>query len=671
MKFVPPRHFGRHVISISACVACLWASGGLLAGNPLLRSNSVDRTSGCIDGNCPPNTSGFGFYPTSWRQWKGTSTYQGFRKPTPRTSIPAERVPDRLNEMRSAPQTRSEEPLEDENVDRIPTYEPAPAAGQPTLPPATNATDPFLTVPESELPDDGFGPAAGRFEAEPAESDRFGAPAPSTPGVEPGPFDSLLPEPTTPGPFNDLPNESDDDEINFDLGRLNSPPTLQSVQPTRRPQLRKVALKNVELSAPTPAMVSGPELFKAVDSSLGGGFSQADLLPPDLKNEVRGQPRNIIMQTGFEERVVASPKPARTPAPAKVQQPVQQSVVPRTISTAAVAIAQNLRPSAKLARRDVAVKSPTADHVQATPVQTKLIQTVPAQRNPVDADAPRVAPKTRGKTPAEIEKPVPVTQTPAVKTPTPDTMKPVEAQAKAAVASNQQPQAEESPVAETQPASVQVPAAVPNGSFNPLRGRRFIQPVSAKSSQPIKQEQVQPSAPAVITPAASRPASLPAKSNKSAAIPTSNAKAQITQSGIESSHVGAHGIEMKTMPSKELEAKLLTASSMLSDSRAASSLHPARARATANLPSKSKQFLATPSHSMRKAAEPTVGEAKQVATKTIRDQNIATTAVTAAVSAATSSQLYAQNHEIVSTRTLAYGGKHRSLRDTLRKNPLR
>ena len=149
---------------------------------------------GCLDGNCSPRTATWGHYEPQWRRWPGATTYQGYKKPMPAVSVPEPKVPDAINETRSSELTRSDRPLDPEDI-------PAPMV------PGVEGEDPFSnTVDESDIP---AGVEAGGGGDVGAGGDMDGGFQP--PGTE------AIPEPAAPGggmfdnlPGNDAPAPAGD-----------------------------------------------------------------------------------------------------------------------------------------------------------------------------------------------------------------------------------------------------------------------------------------------------------------------------------------------------------------------------------------------------------------------------------------------------------------------------
>lgn len=149
----PRSHRPRRIVTSSLAAGVLaigWfvALSGFSHGieHHVISSSAPHRTTGCETGNCQPFTKAYGHHRTHWRRWPTAKEYQGVLKPKANFAIPADKVPEPREEIRFEPRTRSDRPLDPEPVEEMPG-EVVPGAGSEMDP-----NNPFQVVPESDLP---------------------------------------------------------------------------------------------------------------------------------------------------------------------------------------------------------------------------------------------------------------------------------------------------------------------------------------------------------------------------------------------------------------------------------------------------------------------------------------------------------------------------------------
>ena len=278
------------VLSALMTLACCHVS---LAGNHHIES-PAHRCAGCIDGSCGV-PSPYGYYRGGWRRWPGSrdSTMDDMDQgTTPREPV----VPEPAEEGRTRPRTRSDKPLDpDELADAL----------EPMIPGAMDEANPFSnSVPESDLPAPGTG--AGN---------PFG-------GGDPG---GLVPTPTDGGGFdgggfngggageslfdNDV-TAPGGDEIDFgpaggdDLPADDPGDVFDFSGPTRSIKSRGLQLqKGIQLNsvASLPTSVTGPGFDLPFDDSVGGRVSEKsvglvsfdEFAPSDFESLSNPQPKPL------------------------------------------------------------------------------------------------------------------------------------------------------------------------------------------------------------------------------------------------------------------------------------------------------------------------------------------------------------------------------------------
>lgn len=381
---------GRSLL-VTAIGSLLFLTPMVIAGNHPILESAPHRCSGCEDGKCQPNASRHGHYPTTWRRWPGATEYPGFRNPKPSVSVPESQLPEPLNEVRTEKRSRSEDPLEPETGDAVDMggYGAGGITPSEAIPPANSETDPFKTVPESELPSptngDPLGPGPMNTDAEASRFDNG--------------FDDILPtEPTEPGPAADEPipgfgdEPSDSFEDSFDFGLI-SPPTKPNTNASavRSIKNRRMNPKTLDESLSSPlsgtltGLVSGPDIDTEISR---GEFSAADLIPQNSYVQPRIEVQASQVQTiGFEERVPERTQPARLPGqpskstqamtslakPAKIEQPPTFNFGPAASTSTQKPSTTKTTDSA--AANDVAIETSAAMELDA-PTKTMVEEVV-------------------------------------------------------------------------------------------------------------------------------------------------------------------------------------------------------------------------------------------------------------------------------------------------------
>ena len=251
---------------------------------------------GCLDGNCTPRATTWGHYEPQWRRWPGATTYQGYRKPIPAVSVPEPKVPDAINETRSSEVTRSDRPLDPEDMPNMP----------PPVVPGAEGEDPFSnTVDESDIPAPEMGVGAGgdmgaggggfqppNAEAIPEPAQAGGGMFDALPGNEPpapAGDNELFPNPA--GGGGDGGNDDNSGDIFGDDFNLDSRSKSSSGD--------KVVTRPIPTKMLKPAEVAKKE-------TLNSEFSYADLT---LENSKSDQPIDSGVRTVSFEQVEQAEMP--------------------------------------------------------------------------------------------------------------------------------------------------------------------------------------------------------------------------------------------------------------------------------------------------------------------------------------------------------------------------
>ena len=272
-------------------------------------SDGQNNLSGCVDGNCSPRTLTYGHYQPMWRRWPGATTYEGYLKPSGTTAVPEPTIPDALNESRTLPRTRSEEPLDGNEATKF-------------MPDASNEANPFnATVDESDIPQQGgfgqtgMGVPNANGTAPLGGADDLMAPPPSDNDLfSPLPSNDA---PPAPGGFANPPSQESAPDAEFDFGL----PALDDQ--SNNSAIRAIKNRRLDLNLKTTKMTMVPTIEQqthveiAPYEAVGGEFSVSDLID-DEPHRVRQSPMlkvdigdAIKVKTVSFEQAVSNPNEER------------------------------------------------------------------------------------------------------------------------------------------------------------------------------------------------------------------------------------------------------------------------------------------------------------------------------------------------------------------------
>ena len=271
-------------VKVSAAAILMLATLAVISRETFAGQHSESaphRCAGCATGACRPNARTFGWWPTGWRRWPTATPYRGVGGRKGAAGIPEVQVPGTDEEARFEERTRSEKPLDADEIISVdlpsgdgsqPAAEsssadtqilpdafsegadPSSAAPPPSIEAERN---PFAPVDENALPtneqdDNPFGAGGNIFDSMEDDTSPMSTPdsQPQSDGFEPIDFGF---SPVDVGPNSDAESSNPNDTA---AGR-------SKIEPPRSLQLRQVST-----AVPVPTL-GGAELF-----------SDADLLPP-------------------------------------------------------------------------------------------------------------------------------------------------------------------------------------------------------------------------------------------------------------------------------------------------------------------------------------------------------------------------------------------------------
>ncbi len=423
--------------------AAVLALGGmiLIGVSPLLAGHfgngAAHSCAGCATGQCQPRTSTYGHHQATWRRWPGASNYEGYIRPRPQLSVPAEQVPDKINEGRLEPRSRSNKPL-----DSAPMSGGSAAPGvMPNVTPSSPADfgsgdaadNPFNTiVPESDIPampdtlppnntesiptpgaeadqpnpfsqpDVTPAPGGNVFDGGPFDGGTGGGGANPLEGFNPGgnetpapfsPGGNTTPPPfspggdTTPPPFSPGGNDAPAGE-SIDFGMLPAP-----MRPVSSGQLlesltkRAPSLRLAEHTNTVPAILTN--LF-AGESDSKGTLRVASLTPVSSQPPVAKQAPVSVASTGAfsPNDLISADTPVTTTAVDQTPSQLDTIVAPQAPATLSEIIGSQVMPDllapANSHSSHTAIPQPSNEVEQPSPLDDHSSMTAPPCVEPVD-----------------------------------------------------------------------------------------------------------------------------------------------------------------------------------------------------------------------------------------------------------------------------------------------
>ena len=277
-----------------------FATWGDTFGGQHFADAAAQRVLGCIDGQCGPPVSPHGYYQGSWRRWPNSKDTPVVTRP-PGLAPLEPVVPEPVDEGRTRRRTRSDRPLDPEDMG-VDTGMNA----QPFVPDPTDNSNPFNNVvDESDLPNSPAGVDAGTNGAAGPDLDNdplFAPPQLDNSTEEDG--NSLFDIPVDPG---SAPPAGDDTGFDspadlFDQSGLPSAPAKQFA---RRLAARSIKSRGVHLQArgklTTTSISAKPGAAKIVTS------------PTEDKTDTEKNP--AINLTSYNETTSNQEALSESPAP--------------------------------------------------------------------------------------------------------------------------------------------------------------------------------------------------------------------------------------------------------------------------------------------------------------------------------------------------------------------